>query len=465
VTTVTEKRARLSAATVTRARAAVWPRYDRHPAPCIAHIGFGAFVRAHLAVYADEMLQSGHDALIHGVSLHSQRPREQLAPQDCYYSVAEREPGVALQLRVIGSVSSVTTGRSASLRALTAPDTRLVTLTITEKGYDLDPAELEHPDRPASAAGMIALALHRRRTSGLEPPVIAALDNVSANGTLLRSRIVEFAGCLEPDLPRWIEDTVPFPDSVVDRMVPAVSQRDLDEVSTTLGLVDLGAVVTERHRSWVTTGHRWLEPWAEVGVELVPDTAPYERRKLWLLNGPHSAFAYCGLLAGHSTIASAAADDALAGFVGRLVDDVLDVARLPDALAPSDFAADALRRFKNAGLAHTCAQVGADGSRKLSQRFAEVVAARLERGLDVTRFATVVAVWIAAAGGIDIRGSQLPALEDPDAAALRKQRVKGADAVVGAALDGRFAPVFVVAVVRALRDLIAHGVGVLAGPT
>jgi fructuronate reductase len=310
-------------------------------------------VRAHLAVHADEMLQSGHDALMHGVSPHSQRQQEAARAARLLYSVAEREPGVAPQLRVIGSVSSVTTGRSAALRALTAPTTRLVTLTITEKGYDLDPVDLEHPNSPASAPGLIALALHRRRTSGLEPPLVAALDNVSANGTLLRSRVVEFAGCLEPDLPRWREDTVPFPDSVVDRMVPAVSQRDLDEMSTTLGLVDLGAVVTERHRSWVTTGHRLLEPWADVGVELVDDTTAHEQRKLWLLNGPHSALAYCGLLAGHTTIASAAADETLARFVGWLVDDVLDVVRFPGALAPSEFAADALRRFKNPTLAHT----------------------------------------------------------------------------------------------------------------
>jgi fructuronate reductase len=464
-TTVTETRARLSAATVGRARALTRPGYDRTATPCITHIGVGAFVRAHLAVYADEMLQSGHDALIRGVSLHSTQPQEQLAPQDGYYSVLEREPGVAPRLRVVGSVASVTAGTGPALATLTAPTTQLVTLTITEKGYDLDPADLAHPERPVSAPGLLALALQRWRTSSLEPPVVAALDNVSANGTLLRSRVLEVAGRLEPDLPRWIEDTVPFPDSVVDRMVPAVSPRDLEEVSSRLGLVDLGAVVTERHRSWVTTGHPRLEPWTAVGVELVTDTTPYEQRKLWLLNGPHSALAYGGLVAGHATIASAATDGKLGEFVGGLVDDVLEVVHLPHALAPSDFAADALGRFKNPGLAHTCAQVGADGSRKLPQRFADVVAARLERGLDVTRFATVVALWIAAAAGIELRGARLPALEDPDAADLRRRRSEGSDGVVGAALDGRFAPGFVAAVRPALRDLIARGAGVLAEPT
>ena len=465
MTIVTATRARLSAATLPRARAAMPPGYDRTAAPRIAHIGFGAFVRAHLGVYADEMLQSGHGELIRGISLHGRRPLKQLAPQDCYYSVLEREPGVAPRLRVVGSVASVTAGSSAALAALTAPTTELVTLTITEKGYDLEPADLEHPDRPTSAPGLLALALERRRTAGLEPPVVAALDNVSANGTLLRSRVLEVAERLQPDLPRWIEETVPFPDSVVDRMVPAVSQRDLDEVSSRLGLVDLGAVVTERHRSWVTTGHPRLEPWADVGVELVADTTPYEQRKLWLLNGPHSALAYCGLVAGHGTIAAAAADDSLVGFVSRLVDDVLEVVHLPDALVPSVFAADALRRFQNLGLAHTCVQVGADGSRKLPQRFADVVGIRLERGLDVTRFATVVAAWIAAAAGFELPGTRLPALEDPDAWDLQRWRVEGIDTVVGAALDGRFDPGFVAVVNHALRDLIDRGAGVLADPT
>jgi fructuronate reductase len=205
-----------------------------------------------------------------------------------------------------------------------------------------------------------------------------------------------------------------------------------------------------------------LEPWREVGVELVPDTTPYEQRKLWLLNGPHSALAYCGLLAGHTTIAAAAGDDILTSFVGRLVDDVLEVARLPTALRPRDFASDTLRRFRNPGLGHTCAQVGADGSRKLPQRFRDVVSARLRAGLDVTRFAIVVAMWIAATAGIDLHRARLPQLDDPGAARLRQFRATGLDAVVGAALEDRFDPAFGAAVAQALRDLVTDGLSALA---
>jgi fructuronate reductase len=457
VTVFTETEERLSAATMARARVDARPGYDRTDEPCITHLGVGAFGRAHLAVYADDLLRLGRSALIRGVSLRSPRAEEQLVPQDCYYSVTEREPGAALQLRVIGSITSVATGTGAALRALTAPATRLVTLTITEKGYDLDRADLEHPDRPTTAPGVLALALHWRRASGQPPPVVAALDNVSANGTLLRTRVMEVAGGLHGDLPRWIESEVSFPNSVVDRMVPATSARDLADVAEELGLIDLGAVTTERHRSWVMTREARLEPWREVGVELVTDTAPYEQRKLWLLNGPHSALAYCGLLAGHTTIAAATGDDTLTAFVGRLVDDVLEVVRLPTALRPRDFASDALRRFRNPGLGHTCAQVGADGSRKLPQRFGDVVSARLRAGLDVTRFAIVVAVWIAATAGIDLEGARLPQLDDPGTARLRRRRATGLDAVVAAALEDRFDPSFGAAVAQALRNLVAHG--------
>jgi fructuronate reductase len=462
VTVFTETEERLSASTMARARVDARPGYDRTAAPCITHLGVGAFVRAHVAVYADDLLRLGHAALIHGVSLHNPRAEEELMPQDCFYSVAEREPGAALRLRVIGSITSVATGVDAALRALTAPTTRLVTLTITEKGYDLAPGELAHPDRPTSAPGLLALALHHWRASGQAPPVFAALDNVSANGTLLRARVLELAGGLRPDLPSWIADEVAFPNSVVDRMVPATSPGDLADVAEQLGLVDLAAVTTERHRSWVMTGDARLEGWREVGVELVTDTTPYEQRKLWLLNGPHSALAYCGLLAGHTTVAASSRDDTLSAFVGRLVDDVLEIVRLPAVLQPRDFASDALQRFRNPGLGHTCAQVGADGSHKLPQRFGDVVAARLRAGLDVTRFAVVVALWIAATAGVHLRGARLPVLDDPDAARLRQRRDAGLDAVVAAALEDRFDPAFGAAVAQSLRNLVTDGLSVVA---
>ena len=157
-----------------------------------------------------------------------------------------------------------------------------------------------------------------------------------------------------------------------------------------------------------------LAPLADVGVELVQDVAPFERRKLWLLNGPHSATAYGGLLAGHETIAGAVTDPIIARFVRRLVDDTLEVAELPAGLQAATFAGEALRRFANPALGHTCAQVGADGSSKLPQRLLPVVAARRDRALDTEGFAVVVAIWIAATAGIAVRGVRPAPTGGPD---------------------------------------------------
>jgi fructuronate reductase len=202
-------------------------------------------------------------------------------------------------------------------------------------------------------------------------------------------------------------------------MVPAPSEQDREDIADRLGLLDLAAVSTERHRSWIMQSVAGLLPLEDVGVQLVDDVTRYERRKLWLLNGPHSAAAYGGLLLGHETIAGAIADSTIARFVRGLVDDTLEAAAFPTALEPAAFADDALRRFANPALGHRCAQVGADGSSKLPQRLLPVVAARRERALPSWKFAVVAAIWIAAVAGVKVRDVRLPQLEDPNAAALR----------------------------------------------
>jgi fructuronate reductase len=200
---------------------------------------------------------------------------------------------------------------------------------------------------------------------------------------------------------------------VVDRMVPATTAADLAEVERRLGLADRAAVVAERHRSWVIGATERLPPLADVGVQVVADVEPYERRKLWLLNGPHSALAYSGLLAGCTTIAEAVRDERVSTFVGRLVDEVLEVADLPAVTEPRAFAGEALARFANPDLGHSCAQVGTDGSQKLRQRVLPLVARRRERGLGTDRFAIVVAIWLSAVAGRPVLGATLPRLVDP----------------------------------------------------
>ncbi len=452
-------RQRLRTGTIACARADTLPDYDRAATPVITHLGFGAFARAHTSVYADDLLRRGSPAFIRGISLRSAQAQDELGPQDGLFTVAVREPGATVSLRVVGALTTIETGPAAALEGMTAPATSLVTLTITEKGYEVDEQEPALSKSATSAPALIALALARRRRAGLAPPIFASLDNLLDNGNVLRARVLESAGAVDPSLAEWIANEVPFPCSVVDRMVPAPTERDREDIATRLGLVDRGAVSAERHRSWVIGSVDALAPLAEVGVELVADVAPYERRKLWLLNGPHSAVAYGGLLSGQDTIARAVTDPTIARFVQRLVDDTLEVAELPDALQPAAFAEEALGRFANPTLGHTCAQVGTDGSSKLPHRLLPVVTARRARALDTSRFAVVAAIWIAATAGVDVRGVRFPPLEDPIAGVLRAAASRGTDLrqVAEVALGGYADSPFIGEVASALAHLITEG--------
>ena len=461
------ERPRLSRATLSQARRSSLPDYDRTAGPVIAHIGFGSFARAHLSVYADDLLRRGMPALIRGVSIRSHCAQDQLAPQDGLFTVAERAPGADVTLRVVGALASIETGPAAAVDAVATPTIQLVTLTITEKGYDALPDLPDLPGPPlraTSAPALVARGLARRRNDGSAPPVVASLDNLLDNGNVLRTRVLEAADALEPPLADWIAVEVAFPNSVVDRMVPAPTEDDLAEIADALGLIDRAAVVTERHRSWILQSVDALTPLPGVGVHLVDDVAPYERRKLWLLNGPHSAVAYCGLLAGHTTIAAAVTDPTIARFVRRRVADTLEVAAFPDVVHAPAFADEALTRFANPTLGHTCAQVGADGSRKLPQRLLPVVRARRRVGLGTEGFAVVAAIWIAATAGIEIRGARLPRLSDPMAGTLRTAASRGGSLHRLSALpfgDGENVS-FVAEVASALKQLTSRGLDVLA---
>ena len=435
---------RLSARTVARVRHARLPSYDRSASPCIVHLGVGAFARAHLGSYTDDLLRAGWPATVRGVSLRSGRAEDQLGPQDGLYTIGRAGDGQEDALRIVGALTSVRTGVAAAVQALAAPATTFVTLTVTEKGYEPDPRDAADPQQPWSAPAVVALGLARRRDAKAPTPVIASLDNLTGNGSLLRAQVLVAAERLRADLPEWIVRNVPFVESVVDRMVPATTEAGLDAIASRIGVRDLAAVTTERYRSWVVTAADGLPPLGDVGVEVVSDIAPYERRKLWLLNGPHSALAYLGLVTGCSTIAAAVDQDQVGPYVRRLVEEILQVTDLPSALHPQAFVDETLRRFRNAHLGHTCAQVGADGSRKLPQRLLPVVAARHRQGLPTDRFAVVVAAWLCAVAGLHVPDGDLPALDDPAAGTLRAAaRQGGPVAVSRAALgehddDGRF---------------------------
>jgi fructuronate reductase len=443
---------RLSMATLVDARATI-PSYDRSAPPRIVHLGVGAFARAHLGTYADDLAAKGWPATICGISLRSPTAEQQLQPQNGLYTVEERESSSTEPLRVVGALTSIATGPTAAVEAIAARDTTMVTLTVTEKAYD----------ESSPVAALLADALARRHARALPPPVIAPLDNVLRGGSLLRSRVLAVARNDAPAV-SWIEDEVPFVNSVVDRMVPATTDEDRQRISDALGLVDQAAVCAERHCSWVIEQHDGLPPLGDVGVEEVADIEPYERRKLWLLNAPHSALAYFGLLAGCATIAQAVAYPRVLAVVRAVVGDILQVAQFPVSsvsMCAEAFAADALRRFGNPLLGHTCVQVGADGSRKLPQRLLPIVDLALRQGAAVDRFALMVAAWICAAAGRPVQGTLLPTVEDPRSAELHA--ATDVNAVVRVALGDGANRHFAAAVAQALQTLERDGAAALDG--
>jgi fructuronate reductase len=450
---------RLSMGSLPEGRLAA-PPYDRSGEATIAHLGMGAFARAHLAVYADDLLRSGWPAMIRAVSLRTRQAESMLDPQDGLFTVTEREPDAPPRTQVVGSVQSATTGPESAIEAVASPSTRLVTLTVTESGYERTPDGFLPftPSMSLPVVAVLALGLDAHRRHGRRPPVVASMDNVLDNGATLRERVVEIASRIDRSLPAWIESEVHFPSSVVDRMVPATTAADLDDIRHRVGLSDLAAVSAEHHRSWYLQSAPGLPPLDDVGVCIVGDIAAHQRRKLWLLNGPHSALAYGGLLVGCRTIAESAADPTVTGFVERLVADILAVVDLPDSLRPQAFAAEAMQRFRNPTLGHTCVQVGGDGSRKLAQRLYPVVALRRARGLPTDRPALVVAAWLASAARIPVQGSVLPTVADPLGPALTRAAADGdLPRVVQLGLGSRAADPFAGEVAAALQLMVRNG--------
>ncbi len=429
---------RLSPATAAAAHAdVVQPRYDRaRLRPGIVHLGLGAFFRAHGALYTEDVLAPDPDPWgIIGVSLQRPDQRDRLAPQGGLYVARECEADAPLS-RIVGSVLGVLVAPEdpgAVLAAMTAPETAIVSLTVTEKAYCLDPAtgrldaahpaiirDLANPLAPRTAIGLLAAALARRRAAGRAPFTVLCCDNLMGNGRLLAGLVQDFAALSDDRLARWIAGNATFPATMVDRIVPATTAEDIAAVELATGLHDAAPVLHERFRQWVIedrfVGAR--PPWERAGAELVSDVAPYEHMKLRMLNASHSALAYLGYLAGHATIAEAVADPALAGYLRRLWAEITPMLPALPGVSLDGYAETLLTRYGNPAIRHRTWQIAMDGSQKLRVRLLPTIHERLQRGLPVPCLALAVAGWLRYAGGIDERGGAIE-VRDPLAGELR----------------------------------------------
>jgi fructuronate reductase len=475
--------ARLSAATIGMVPPGVFtPAYDRATLrPRIVHLGLGAFFRAHGALYTEDVLHArGGDWGIAGVSLRRPDQRDRLSPQDGLYTTLSRD-GSGTVARVAGPVLSVLVAPenpAAVVARLANPDTAIVTLTITEKGYCHYPAtgrldtshpdivsDLANPETSRTAIGFIVAALAKRCAAGQRPFVVMTCDNLPSNGRLLAGLVRDFAASRDTALATWIENTVQFPGTMVDRIVPAPTQADLDEAEQLTGLTDLAAVAHEPFRQWVIedcfNGNDRPE-WELAGARITDDVAPFEIMKLRLLNGAHSALAYLGYLAGHETIYDAISDPALHGFTRRLWDEIQPMVPPPPNTDLRAYTDSLAVRFANPAVRHRTWQIAMDGSQKLPQRLLGTIQQRLRANLPIPALALAIAGWIRYVGGVDETGAPID-VRDPLAVDLR-DRATGPDAVRNIlALSQVFAPSlaadpgFVTPVTEAFNRLRAQG--------
>lgn len=407
------------------------PVYDRRAVRAgVIHLGIGAFHRAHQAEVFDRALAAGDLRWgVRGVSLRSPGVRDQLNAQNGLYTLLTRD-GDRSHARIVGAVADVLVAPedpAAVVKVLAESDTHLVTLTITEKGYRLHPASgvlmQDDPDvaadlvslaAPRTAPGFLTAALAQRRAGGLGPLTVISCDNLPHNGARIRDAVLAVAGAHDAALKDWIERTCAFPETMIDRIVPATTHDDLEANSRRLGVEDQGMVKTEPFTQWVIQD-RFAGPrpdFEALGVQITDAVGGYEDAKLRLLNGAHSAMAYLGGLAGLTFVHQVIAEPVFAAYVDRLWDEAAATLSPTPGLDLKAYRSDLKARFANAALGHRTIQIAMDGSQKLPQRLLAGCAIRLDRGLPIEALALAVAGWMLWQDGRDESGAS-HVVDDP----------------------------------------------------
>ncbi|WP_433292569.1 mannitol dehydrogenase family protein [Actinoplanes sp. CA-030573] len=452
---------RLRLSTLSRVPAASRPRITPGEAGAgIVHLGLGAFFRAHQAVFTeDAMAAAGGDWGIVGVAPRSVTVLEALRAQDNLYSVTTLAAG-GRSARVIGSLAGLRHAASdpgAVVALIADPAIRMVTLTVTEKAYRLDPAtgrllldddlrgDLETDRPPRTVPGLLIRGLAARRQADGGPIALVSCDNLPANGHLLRGLVDHLAEATA--LSGWVRENVTCPGTMVDRIVPASTAETLAVARGELGVRDEAALWGEPYRAWIIEDDfpAGRPAWERAGAVLTGDPRPWERLKLRSLNGVHSAVAYLGALAGRKTIADALTLPGMAATMRRFIaEDIAPSFTAPDGVDTVEYGEEVLRRFDNPAMGHRTVQVAMDGSQKLPQRVLHAVRDRRAAGATPRWGALVVAAWMRFVRGVADDGSPLP-LDDPLAGVIRARLEKAPDTPPGLVdallgLDSVFAP-------------------------
>jgi fructuronate reductase/mannitol 2-dehydrogenase len=420
------------------------PRYD--PASVragIVHLGLGGFHRAHMARYTHELMQQDENALSWGILgvelMPGGRMIRSLAPQDGLYTLVDRV-GDEENVAIIGSLAGVVDASDSSAGLLDALDDRairIVSLTVTENGYCLNPAtkrldaghplvraDLEQPHRPKSAIGVIVAMLRRRRAAATPPPTLLSCDNIQHNGEVLRRAVTSHAALRDEALAGWIDTEASFPSTMVDRITPVTADADVAALEARYGITDNWPVFCEAFTQWVVEDRfpQGRPAWEKVGAQFVDDVAPYEFMKLRLLNGSHLAVAGLGQLAGYDTIDRSMADRRIAGVMTAMMDRETGPTLKPvPGVDLDEYKRTLVERFANAAIRDTVQRVNTDAPVNV---LIDPIRDRLAAGASVEFLALALAAWFRRVRGTDGAGRPLRVVH-PLADTLRSKAEEG----------------------------------------
>lgn len=464
------------------------PKYDRTKLTTRwVHLGFGAFHRAHQALLTDQLVANGFcDWGICEVNLFgSSQLIEQLRAQDHRYSVLEKgaDNSTLKVIEVITeSLQLQLDGARSIIDKMSMAQIELVSLTITEKGYCLDPStghldkshplivnDLQYPNEPKSALGFIVAALKQRHEQNISPFSVMSCDNIQGNGEIVKKAVLELAQLQDATLAEWINENVAFPCTMVDRIVPAATPQSLQDVANELGCTDPCAIACEPFIQWVIEDHfcQHRPDWDKVGAQFVADVIPYEQMKLRMLNGSHSFLAYLGYLAGYQSIDETMQDKHFYQAAKDLMlNEQARTLSMPENTDLNAYAQQLLKRFSNPNLKHKTWQIAMDGSQKLPQRFLKPLTILLEQHQDFSHIALAIAGWMRYVSGIDEQGNAID-VRDPMADELKdicEQTEQGAQRVFALlSVEQIFAPelaknnVFTDTLIASYQSLISLG--------
>ncbi|WP_037184101.1 mannitol dehydrogenase family protein [Rhodococcoides fascians] len=407
------------------------PTYDRSDVTAgIVHFGVGGFHRAHQAMYVDRLLQQGEASEwgICGVGVlpGDRKMKDVMDAQDCLYTLALKHADGTWDTRVIGSIVEylfAPDDPEAVIEKMAAESTRIVSLTITEGGYNFSAttgefdaenpsiqADLKDGAVPSTTFGLVVDALARRKDRGLKPFTIMSCDNIEGNGHIAQSTFTAFAHLKDPELAQWLTAEGAFPNSMVDRITPVTTPEVVQSLSERYALDDQWPVAGEPFTQWVLEDKFTLgrPPFEDVGVQVVEDVTPYELMKLRLLNASHQALAYFGYLSGYRLVHEVAQDSLFSEFLLAYMNNEATPTLQPvPGIDLGDYKKTLIERFSNQEIRDTVARLCAESSDRIPKWLLPVIRKNLETGGDIRLSTAVVASWARYAEGVDEQGQPI----------------------------------------------------------